>query len=107
MAFSFCLAYLSVLNKLKNSNVINTELFVKNKALQEITYNLKDSFDTSDESVHKENFIKFLSDSRDWAFDYIESSQKTIQEVADNLNKMGLKEDANKLYVLLPENKGN
>lgn len=28
-----------------------------------------------DESVHKENFIKFLSESRDWAYKYIEDVQ--------------------------------
>ena len=28
--------------------------------------------------VHKENFIKFLSDSRDWAYEYIEDVQKAL-----------------------------
>jgi hypothetical protein len=28
--------------------------------------------------VHKENFIKFLSDSRDWAYEYIEDVQASI-----------------------------
>jgi hypothetical protein len=32
----------------------------------------------SDNDVHKENFIKFLSDSRDWAYEYIEDVQKSI-----------------------------
>lgn len=32
----------------------------------------------SDESVHKENFIKFLSDSRDWAYEYIETVQEEL-----------------------------
>jgi hypothetical protein len=31
--------------------------------------------DTRDNDVHKENFIKFISDSRDWAYEYIESVQ--------------------------------
>lgn len=31
-----------------------------------------------DSDVHKENFIKFLSDSRDWAYEYIESVQESI-----------------------------
>jgi len=30
------------------------------------------------DKTHKESFIKFLSDSRDWAFEYIEKTQKTI-----------------------------
>ena len=32
----------------------------------------------SDSDVHKENFIKFLSDSRDWAYEYIEDVQSSI-----------------------------
>jgi hypothetical protein len=32
----------------------------------------------SDSDVHKENFIKFLSDSRDWAYEYIEDVQTSI-----------------------------
>lgn len=34
----------------------------------------------SDNDVHKENFIKFLSDSRDWAYEYIEDVQGGIQK---------------------------
>ena len=29
----------------------------------------------SEENIHKENFIKFLSESRDWAYEYIENVQ--------------------------------
>lgn len=32
----------------------------------------------SDSDVHKENFIKFLSDSRDWAYEYIEDVQSSL-----------------------------
>ena len=35
----------------------------------------------SDEEVHTENFIKFLSDSREWAFDYIENSMREIKGI--------------------------
>lgn len=31
-----------------------------------------------DSDVHKENFIKFLSDSRDWAYKYIEDVQSSL-----------------------------
>jgi hypothetical protein len=34
----------------------------------------------SDSDVHKENFIKFLSDSRDWAYVYIEDVQKGLEK---------------------------
>jgi hypothetical protein len=35
---------------------------------------------SNDELVHKENFIKFLSDSRDWAFEYIENVQSGLSK---------------------------
>jgi hypothetical protein len=34
--------------------------------------------ENSDSDVHKENFIKFLSDSRDWAYEYIEDVQGSL-----------------------------
>ena len=40
-----------------------------------------------DNEIHQENFIKFLSDSRDWAFDYIDKSQKQIKEFVDMADK--------------------
>ena len=79
------------------------ELFIKNKALEELTSQVKDSIGVSDDAVHKENFIKFLSDSRDWAFEYIEQSQKTIKEVSDELRNKGLDNYSEKLLALLPE----
>jgi hypothetical protein len=32
----------------------------------------------SHNDIHKENFIKFLSDSRDWAYEYIEDVQNSL-----------------------------
>ncbi len=81
------------------------ELFIKNKALEELTSQIKNSMGMSEDTVHKENFIKFLSDSRDWAFDYIETSQKTIEEVSKELKSMGLDQYSEKLTKLLPEKK--
>jgi hypothetical protein len=44
----------------------------------------------SDADVHTQNFIKFLSDSRDWAYQYIEDVQgglkKFMDEVEPQLN---------------------
>ena len=79
------------------------ELFIKNKALEELTSQIKNSMGMSADSVHKENFIKFLSDSRDWAFEYIEKSQQTIKEVSDELRVKGLDNYSDKLLALLPE----
>ena len=75
MSISFLIAYLSVSHKL---NVINkgfAQLFVAYNTLRDIV----DGEPTkTEEDIHKENFIKFLSDSRDWAFDYIEDVQKGL-----------------------------
>jgi hypothetical protein len=38
-----------------------------------------------DSDVHKENFIKFLSDSRDWAYVYIEDVQKGLSKFIDQI----------------------
>lgn len=103
LSFSFAIAYWATFQQLKKSNLLLADLFIKNKALQELTSQVKDSRGISDDAVHKENFIKFLSDSRDWAFEYIEQSQKTIKEVSDELKNKGLVNYSNKLLALLPE----
>ena len=46
-----------------------------------------------------------MSDSRDWAFEYIETSQKTIKEVSEELKNQGLNNYSEKLMSLLPEGK--
>jgi hypothetical protein len=35
--------------------------------------------------VHKENFIKFLSDSRDWAYEYIEDVQSGLKKFVNEI----------------------
>jgi hypothetical protein len=39
----------------------------------------------TDQEVHKENFLKFLSDSRDWAFAYIEEVQTGLTEFIEDV----------------------
>ena len=102
LSLSFGIAYWSVFDKLKKSNLLAAELFIKNRALEEIALQINTSTSLSDEVVHKENFIKFLSDSRDWAFEYIEVSQKTIKEVSEELKGKGLDNYSDKLLSLLP-----
>lgn len=102
LSFSLSIAYVSIFDKLKKSNLLLAELFIKNKTLEELKSQMVNSFGVSDDSVHKENFIKFLSDSRDWAFEYIEQSQKTIKEVSDELRNKGLNNYSEKLMSLLP-----
>ena len=105
LSFSFGLSYWAIFNKLKKSNLLLAELFIKNRALEELNSQANNGINMSDDTIHKENFIKFLSDSRDWAFDYIESSQKTIEEVSKELKDIGLEQYSEKLIKLLPEKK--
>jgi hypothetical protein len=103
LSFSFGLSYWATLSKLKKSNLLLAELFIKNRALEELNSQANSSINMSDDTLHKENFIKFLSDSRDWAFEYIEKSQQTIKEVSDELKVKGLNNYSDKLLALLPE----
>jgi hypothetical protein len=42
--------------------------------------------DEKDNDVHKENFIKFLSDSRDWAYEYIEDVQSGLNKFVSSVD---------------------
>jgi hypothetical protein len=83
------------------------ELFIKTRALEELNSQINNGISMSDDTIHKENFIKFLSDSRDWAFEYIETSQKTIEEISKELKNMGLIQHSERLIKLLPEKEIN
>ena len=39
----------------------------------------------SDNDIHKENFIKFLADSRDWAYLYIEDVQEGLTKFVNEI----------------------
>jgi len=80
LALSFAIAYLSIFSKLKKTQFLLAELYLKNSALEELFLKTKVSDISSGEDIHKENFIKFLSDSRDWAFDYIEEVQNGLDK---------------------------
>ena len=65
-----------------------SKLFIEKTLLQEyvdLTKSTKIKED-SDDSIHKENFIKFLSDSRLWAFEYIESVQKGLTKFVSDVD---------------------
>ena len=55
--------------KIKNKNILFEKYFntiQENKLMDE-------------ENIHKENLIKFLSESRDWAYEYIEEVQNGLE----------------------------
>jgi hypothetical protein len=105
MSISLSIAYLSLFDKLKKCNIAITKLFLENEGLKEVVFQNKNIDSQSEDVIHKENFIKFLSDSRDWAFEYIETSQKTIKEVSEELKDKGLNSYSDRLMSLLPEGK--
>jgi hypothetical protein len=107
MSISLSIAYLSLFDKLKKCNLALTKLFLENEGLKEVIFQSKNSDIQSDDGIHKENFIKFLSDSRDWAFEYIETSQATIEEISKELKDMGLVQHSERLTKLLPERKAD
>lgn len=88
--FSVCVAYITLaynFNKLRDQY---QKIFIDMMLLDKLISDIEDSKLKSDESVHKENFIKFLSDSRDWAYQYIEDVQagltNFINETAPEIN---------------------
>jgi hypothetical protein len=86
---SFAIAYYLITKKLTTMTHEYATLYIDHVALKKFIESM--SMDTvSDQEVHKENFIKFLSDSRDWAFSYIEEVQselkKFIEEIEPEIN---------------------
>lgn len=79
LTLSFAIAYLSVLHRLSKLTQDFAKLFISHESLQNFVKKTKFK-SKSDEDIHKENFIKFLSDSRDWAFGYIEDVQKRLEK---------------------------
>jgi len=77
---SFAMAYFSVLKRLEVLTKAFAQLVVLNSTIQEaFEANIQSPVSKEDQDIHKENFIKFLSDSRDWAFQYIEDVQTQLE----------------------------
>ena len=77
---SFAMAYFSALKRLDVLTKAFAQLVVLNATIQEaFEVGLQSPVSKEDQDIHKENFIKFLSDSRDWAFEYIEDVQKQLE----------------------------
>ena len=76
---SFAIAYSVTLYRITKINQAFAKLFISHESLQDFI--AKNNFEfKNDIDIHKENFIKFLSDSRDWAFDYIEEVQTGLDK---------------------------
>jgi hypothetical protein len=88
--FSISVSYLTLFNNFSKVRSQYKALFLDMMILEKLINEAEDFKLKSDESVHKENFIKFLSDSRDWAYQYIEDVQaglnSFISETAPEIN---------------------
>lgn len=79
-----------VLNSKKQIEVLQQELQKREDAAIENT----------------DGFLKFVSESRDWAFNYIEDVQQSIQQLKNSVESgYNTEEELAKLFSLLPENK--
>jgi alpha-L-fucosidase len=79
-AMSFAIAYYAVLKRLEVVSKAFAQMVVLNSTMREaFEASLESPISKEDQDIHKENFIKFLSDSRDWAFEYIEDVQKQLE----------------------------
>ena len=101
---SFAIAYSVTLYRITKINQAFAKLFISHESLQDFIAKNNVEF-KNDIDIHKENFIKFLSDSRDWAFDYIEEVQtgldkfiKEIEPEMEYFDKFGIVGSAYPLY---------
>ncbi len=98
------IAYSIFLNK-KNKKLLRTvvEAYIEKTALEDMissqALNKPDNLDQGD------GFIKFLSESREWAFNYIDNVQQVMFVLKEKYdNKKALDETLQKLFDMLPEN---
>lgn len=63
------------------NNKMSAQIADMKLALIEKTYGIKDN------DPVKEDFLKFVSESREWAFEYIEEVQQGLQKFVDGVDK--------------------
>jgi len=84
LCLSLVISYFLIYKKLTLMAQEYATLYIDQIALEKFIESMNlDSI--SDQEVHKENFIKFLSDSRDWAFEYIEDVQSGLIKFVDDI----------------------
>ena len=88
VSVSFIIFYIVLSRKNINISKKYNKLLIDFAVIQEYVDILKSqqSENISDDLVDKENFIKFLSDSRDWAYEYIEDVQSGLSKFVDSVN---------------------
>ena len=95
---SFAIAYVVSISRIKKMTEAFAQVLINHTQLEAAYENYVNARNAvNDADVHTQNFIKFLSDSRDWAYQYIEDVQggikKFMNEVEPQLdyyNKYGI-----------------
>ena len=64
---------------LYKNHISSKKIFALKKQIEAIS--------SDEQKIHNENFIKFLSDSREWAFSYIEEVQTGINKFINDVDK--------------------
>lgn len=85
LSISFIVAYSVLLKKFINTKNTMAKLVFDNFTLEKLIELQNDKDLKTNESVHKENFLKFISESRDWAFDYIETVQEGLLKFVNSI----------------------
>lgn len=84
LSMSLLIGLISTVVKLKKMSDTLSSIIMAFDTINQIKEDTSQITKTEDD-IHKENFIKFLSDSRDWAFDYIESVQSRLKDFIDKV----------------------
>ena len=95
---SFAIAYAVSVSRIKKMTEAFAQVLINHTQLEAAYENYVNARNAvNDADIHTQNFIKFLSDSRDWAYQYIEDVQggikKFMNEVEPQLdyyNKYGI-----------------
>ena len=77
----FAISYNATLTALIKANNVLSKTIIDKFILQEYIDTIQSSKDIkTDEEIHQESFLNFVSESRDWAFDYIENVQAALNK---------------------------
>jgi len=79
LSLSLLVALSITLKKLKMVSEGFYKLFTSYTTLIDTSDEIRSMNTENAQDIHKENFIKFLSDSREWAYDYIDKVQQEIK----------------------------
>lgn len=86
LSIFFAMLCLFISLKLKKSKLYMAKLLLENLELNEYAEKIQSTKELDSNDIHRENFIKFLSDSRDWAFTYIEDVQKGLVKFVEEVD---------------------